>query len=60
MTDEIQVGYDLAREDADLSVVTIARVFENGFKILAHFAGDDAIAFIDAWNSRNLPPTMEV
>jgi hypothetical protein len=49
---EIQVSYDLAREDSDLTVVTVSRVFENGFKVLLHLQGDDAVAFIDAWNSR--------
>lgn len=49
---EVQVSYDLAREDADLTVVTITRVFENGFKVLASLEGEDAVAFIDAWNRR--------
>lgn len=48
---EIQVSYELARRDNDLTVATITRVFENGFKVLAHFQGSDAEAFIDAWNS---------
>lgn len=50
---EVQVSYDLAREEKDLTVATITRVFENGFKVLAHFYGEDAEAFIDAWNARN-------
>lgn len=49
---EVQVSYDLAREDKDLTVASITRVFENGCKVLAHFHGEDAEAFIDAWNSR--------
>lgn len=51
-TSEVQVSYDLAREDKDLTVATIIRVFENGFKVLALLEGEDAEAFIDAWNSR--------
>jgi len=51
---EVQVSYDLARENSDLTVVTIARVFENGCKVLAHLEGEDAEAFIDAWNSRSV------
>lgn len=49
---EVQVSYDLARQDKDLTVATITRVFENGFKVLAHLQGEDAEAFIDAWNVR--------
>jgi hypothetical protein len=52
-TSEIQIGYDLAREDKDdLTVVTVTRVFENGFKVLFSLQGEDAEAFIDAWNRR--------
>lgn len=54
---EVQVSYDLAREDSDLTVVTITRVFENGFKVLAHLEGEDAEVFIDAWNRRALAVT---
>jgi hypothetical protein len=50
---EVQASYDLAREDKDLTAVTITRVFENGFKVLAHLYGEDAEAFIDAWNARS-------
>ena|ERR1700744_2704331 len=49
---DVQVSYALARESMDLAVVTITRVFENGCKVLAHFSGEDAEAFIDAWNKR--------
>lgn len=49
---EVQVSYDLAREDGDLTTVTVCRVFENGFKVLLQLQGEDAIAFIDAWNAR--------
>ncbi len=49
---EVQVSYDLARENTDLTVATITRVFENGFKVLAIIEGEDAEAFIDAWNRR--------
>lgn len=55
---EVQVSYDLAREDRVLTVATITRVFDNGFKILAHFHGEDAEAFIDAWNGRRPPPPL--
>lgn len=48
---DVQVSYDLARESNDLTGVTIARVFENGFKVLASISGEDAEAFIDAWNN---------
>ena len=53
---EVQVSYDLAREDSNLATVTVSRVFENGFKVLLHLQGDDAVAFIDAWNAR--PATL--
>ena len=49
---EVQVSYSLAREDKNLTMATVTRVFENGCKILAHFDGEDAEAFIDAWNGR--------
>lgn len=49
---EVQVSYDLARENNDLTVATITRVFENGYKVLAIIEGEDAEAFIDAWNAR--------
>jgi hypothetical protein len=49
---EIQVSYDLAREDKELTTVSIVRVFENGFKVLCHLQGGDAEAFVDAWNNR--------
>jgi hypothetical protein len=49
---EIQVSYDLAREDKDLTTASIVRVFENGFKVLCHLHGEDAEAFVDAWNNR--------
>ena len=49
---EVQVSYDLARENNGLTVATITRVFENGFKVLAMIEGEDAEAFIDAWNAR--------
>ena len=52
MISEVQVSYDLAREDSNLTTVTVSRVFENGFKVLLHLQGEDAIAFIDAWNTR--------
>lgn len=50
---EVQISYDLAREDSDLTAVTLTRVFENGFKVLLQLQGDDAVAFIDAWNARS-------
>lgn len=49
---EVQVSYDLAR-GSDLTAVTVTRVFENGFKVLLQLQGDDAEAFIDAWNARS-------
>ena len=52
MTDKIQVSYDLAREDKNLTTASIVRVFENGFKVLCHLHGEDAEAFVDAWNNR--------
>ena len=52
MTDKIQVSYDLAREDKNLTTASIVRVFENGFKVLCHLQGEDAEAFVDAWNNR--------
>jgi hypothetical protein len=48
----VQVLYDLAREGGDLTAVTVSRVYENGNKILLSLRGDDAEAFIDAWNNR--------
>ena len=56
MTDKIQVSYDLAREDKNLTTASIVRVFENGCKVLCHLQGEDAEAFIDAWNNR---PNLE-
>ena len=52
MTDKVQVSYDLAREDKNLTTASIVRVFENGFKVLCHLQGEDAEAFVDAWNNR--------
>jgi hypothetical protein len=48
----IQVSYNLAREDKNLTTATITRVFENGCKVLCHLSGEDAETFIDAWNMR--------
>lgn len=60
-TGEIQVSYDISRKDGDLTVAVIGRVFENGFKVLCSLQGDDALAFIVAWNARHTPaqPSQE-
>lgn len=47
---KVQVSYDAG--SGDQTVATIVRVFENGFKVLASFEGEDAAALIEAWNNR--------
>lgn len=56
LPNKVEISYDLGQPGGDLTSCLVTRVLENGFKVIAHLEGEDAEAFIDAWNSRAASP----